>query len=907
MTSADQVGSAPSFAAQQKGNSMRYLLGVSAPLVAVLAVCIVLAGQAPANDPPAKNVGKKIANLTFTDANGKTTQLYDLKDKKAIVLVFLSFECPVSKSYSQPLADMANELSKQDVQFIGLTVNQDESPAEIAKQALEFKLPFPVVLDRYFAATDALIAEHTPEAFVLDSDFVLRYRGRIDDSFYARLKKHQQVTEYDLSQALAELLSGRPVSVPVTEAIGCAIVRDAKPAENIANVTYYKDVLPILQRNCQECHRPGEVGPFSLMTYRQAVNWATDIKEYTRSRQMPPWKLSEGLPFHNERRLSDREIAVLTAWSDNGTAEGNPLDAPPPAKFSEGWKLGTPDMVLTLPDDYQVGPSGNDVFRCFVLPTNLTEDKYVESIEVRPGNPRVVHHAILYIDTAGNGRKLEQKQLATPPKESHGGTELDKGPGYYGAMGPGFTPVGTLGGWAPGQLPRNLPDGTGIKLPKGSDIVMQVHYHRDGKLEKDKTSIGIYFSKKRVERPFQGGVMSGLFLVIPAGNDHFVVKGTSYVTDDMTLYDIMPHMHMVGKAIKVTMTPPGGQPVLLFNVPQWDYNWQETYYFKEPLHLKPGTRLDLEAVYDNSANNPSNPFSPPRAVLLGEQTFNEMCFVFLGGTSERRGTGLPLAKKAPAIKDKDPGTSYNVPYRLTDSGHILVRAKLNGKGPFNFIVDTGAPHVYLATAVAKQIGITAAKKGLTAVETIQIEGGPVLPEFKCVIETPFQLEGMNALGMPGVELHGVFGYTLLSRFKLEFDPTKDSMTWTKLDFTPPAPQSLGAKGPEGLDGLGKMMKAFAALMGIKGAPQPMLRGFVGVQLSEVNKGVVVQAVLANSPAATAGVQIGDRVLTVQGTEVATAAEVMTLLAKVLPGQQVSFVVERGEGRKEISITAGEGI
>src|SRR5262249_30148723 len=162
-------------------------------------------------------------------------------------------------------------------------------------------------------------------------------------------------------------------------------------------------VLPILQRNCQECHRPGEVGPFSLMTYRQAVNWATDIKEYTQSRRMPPWKISEGLAFHNERRLSDHGIAVLAAWADNGTPEGNPKDAPPPVKFAEGWRLGQPDLVLTLSDDFQVGPSGNDVFRCFVLPTNLTEDKFVEAMEVRPGNPRVVHHALLFVDTAGQG------------------------------------------------------------------------------------------------------------------------------------------------------------------------------------------------------------------------------------------------------------------------------------------------------------------------------------------------------------------------------------------------------------------------------------------------------------------------------------------------------------------------
>jgi peroxiredoxin len=617
-------------------------------LVAAVAAGLWMARPSSADDQPStKYLGKKIGNIAFTDAAGKTSYLHDLKDKKAIVLVFLSFECPVSNTYMQPLADLGAELASQNVAFVGLTTNQEETPADVVRQAKEFKLNFPVYLDKRLAAVDAVAATHTPEVFVLDGDFVLRYRGRIDNTFYARLKKNPFVTSYDLRQALGELLSERPVSTPTTEPIGCPIPRLLPGDTKIGQVSYHKDVLPILQKNCQECHRPGAVGPFSLMTYRQAVNWATDIKDYTASHQMPPWKVSEGMRFANERKMTERDIAVLAAWSEQGTPEGDPKDAPPAVKFEEGWKLGPPDLVLTVPDDYQVGPTGNDIFRCFVLPTNLTEDRYVESIEVKPGNPRIVHHALLFIDTAGAGSKIEKQQREKTSKDPHGGNDLDIGPGYYGGMGPGFTPTASLGGWAPGQLPRTLPEGTGIKLPRGSDVVMQLHYHRNGRLEKDKTAIGIYFSKKKVERPFQGGVMAGMFLFIPAGNERFVVKGTSYASEDLTLYDVMPHMHMLGKEIKVTLTPPDGQPELVFNIKEWDYNWQETYHFKEPLKLKAGSRLDLEAVYDNSSKNPHNPFNPPRAVTLGEQTFNEMCFVFLGGTSDRKGTGLPMTKAAP--------------------------------------------------------------------------------------------------------------------------------------------------------------------------------------------------------------------------------------------------------------------
>jgi PDZ domain/Aspartyl protease len=270
---------------------------------------------------------------------------------------------------------------------------------------------------------------------------------------------------------------------------------------------------------------------------------------------------------------------------------------------------------------------------------------------------------------------------------------------------------------------------------------------------------------------------------------------------------------------------------------------------------------------------------------------------------------LVLANGPPAQKEKDAGKSYAIPCRLTDSGHILIRAKINGKGPFNFIVDTGAPLVYVTVPVAKQLGIKPAKKGMATLDTLQVEGGPVQEKFQVVIETPFQLEGMNAMGLPGVELHGIIGYTLLSHYKLEFDPTKDRMTWTKLDFTPAAPQSLGVKGSAepGLDNLGKLMKMFAALMGIKGAPEPALRGFIGVELDEMDNAVVVKTVLAKGPAALAGLAVGDRVTAVQGKEVTTPVEVRALLAKVVPGQQVSFVVRRADDIKEISITAGEGI
>jgi peroxiredoxin/mono/diheme cytochrome c family protein len=595
-------------------------------------------GVAPAfgqnsNEPSNAKFGNKISNFTLKSADGKATSLYDLKDKKAIVLVFLSFDCPVSTGYSPTLIELAKDYGPRGVAFLGISPTDDDA-ATVAKHAKEFSLPFPVLKDEKLVAADALKAEITPEAFILDGQFYqLRYRGRIDNGYAARLKKNAQTTKFDLKQALDELLAGKDISTPVTEAVGCSIVRETKSKPSTGSVTYYRDVAPILQKNCQSCHRPGEVGPFALMTYKQAVNWASDIKEYTQKREMPPWKPVEGPAFRDDRKMTDKEIATLAAWVDGSTPAGDPKDAPPPAKFTNGWQLGQPDLVLSADSDFNLGASGRDVFRCFVFPTNLTEDKYITAIEVRPGNPRVVHHTLNFIDTGGRGRKLEQQEKERPKKEG----EKDTGPGYSMAMGIGFLPNGAIGGWAPGQLARHLPDNTGYFLPKGSDVILQVHYHRDGREEKDRTQIGLYFAKQPVAKRFQGMVLPGRFLFLPAGADDFKVKGTITVDQDCVIHSIMPHMHMLGKQIRVTMTPPGGDTTPLINIKEWEYNWQETYFFKEPIAVKAGTRFDVEARYDNSAKNPRNPNNPPKLVHFGEQTTDEMCFVFFGATADRPG------------------------------------------------------------------------------------------------------------------------------------------------------------------------------------------------------------------------------------------------------------------------------
>jgi mono/diheme cytochrome c family protein len=502
------------------------------------------------------------------------------------------------------------------------------------RRSEDFKLPFAEFADPEGTARAAFAAEVTPEAFVLDAQGVLRYRGRIDNAYAARLQKNSRVTHHDLRRALDDVLADKAVRVAATQAVGCPFPRPVAAKAAAGSVTFHRDVFPILQQHCQTCHRPGEVGPFSLMTYRQAVNWAQDIKAFTQSRKMPPWKPVAGPAFHGERKLTDREVATLAAWVDGDTPEGDPKDAPPPRRFPEGWQLGKPDFVLTVSDSFQVGGGGADLFRCFVLPTNLPADQYVTAVEVRPGNSRVVHHALLFLDTTGQGRRLERKEQGRAETEE--GT--DHGPGYTTKMGIGFVPSGGFGGWAPGQMPRVLPPGTGYPLPKGADVILQLHYHRTGRPEADRTTVGLYLAKQPIQKRFQSLVVRGPFLFrIPAGEERYRVEGSITVREDCEIYSVIPHMHMLGREIKVTMTPPGGPPQTLVAIADWDYNWQESYFFQQPIPVKSGTSFEIEAVYDNSARNPNNPNEPPRDVYFGEQTTDEMCFGFIGASSGKPG------------------------------------------------------------------------------------------------------------------------------------------------------------------------------------------------------------------------------------------------------------------------------
>ena len=382
--------------------------------------------------------------------------------------------------------------------------------------------------------------------------------------------------------------------------------------------TFSRDIAPILFKNCVTCHRPGEVGPFSLLTYEDARKRAKTIATAVEKRLMPPWKAAPGLvAYHDEMRLSDAQIALIKVWAANGAPEGNRADLPPAPKFASGWQLGEPDLVLQPDRDFTLVAEGRDVYQCFVIPTNFAEDRYISVMETRPSNSRIVHHVIAFTDTTGKGR---ERDAATPE------------PGYQTFGGPGVPGAQWLEGWAPGKNPRPLPAGHGMLVPKGADIILQVHYNKTGKPETDRTKVGFHFTKGPVDKRVRVHTHAFPALNIRPGDAHYAVTNTYTVPANVTVLAVWPHMHLLGRTMAVEAMLPNGTKQPMVTVPDWDFNWQLGYHFKEPLKLPGGSKIKLTATYDNSTNNPANPSHPPKAVRWGEQTTDEMCIAFYAYT-----------------------------------------------------------------------------------------------------------------------------------------------------------------------------------------------------------------------------------------------------------------------------------
>lgn len=384
------------------------------------------------------------------------------------------------------------------------------------------------------------------------------------------------------------------------------------------SVTFNKQIAPIIYKNCSECHRPGEAAPFPLLSYQDVAKRGQLIVAITSSRQMPPWKPSPAsYPYRDERRLSDSDIALLQQWVKQGMPEGKAADQPAPPKFASGWRLGEPDLVVEMPTAYHVPADGPDIYRNIAIPLGLTEDKWITAIDMHPTARSVVHHVLYFADPTGKAHERPQE---------------GKEPGFNGMRGGGSTTP--LGGFAVGAQPHFYPAGLALPVSKGSDLVIQYHFHPDGKPETEKSLVGFYFAKQKPERtlvPIQLPPTYSLFsgLDIPAGEKDFVIRDSYTLPAAVDGVGMSAHAHYIGKQLKMTATLPNGEVKTLLDIKDWDFAWQDRYFFQDFVPLPKGTRLDAEIHWDNSADNPRNPSDPPVRVEWGEQSKDEMGSVSL--------------------------------------------------------------------------------------------------------------------------------------------------------------------------------------------------------------------------------------------------------------------------------------
>ncbi len=370
------------------------------------------------------------------------------------------------------------------------------------------------------------------------------------------------------------------------------------PAE--PKITFTRDVAPIFYTRCVECHRPGEIAPMPLLTYDDARPWAKSIKEKVVGRAMPPWPADPQYGhFENDRRLSQKEIETIVAWVAAGSPKGEDKDLPPVPKFVEGWALGQPDAVISMPQEVSIPAAGEMSYMYISAPTNFKEDKWIQAAEIRPGNRKVVHHMIV--------------SARDPVGDSEFGGGWPEGRGR-GSM---------ITGYSPGEQPKILPPGMAKLVKAGSILTFQAHYTPNGVATKDRSYIGLYFAKEPVQKTVLTGRATNGQFVIPAGNPNYEVESSWEAGEDIMIVDFRPHMHVRGKDFVFKAVYPDGRSEVVLSVPRYDFNWQMLYRPAKPILLPKGSRLDCVAHYDNSSNNKYNP-DPTRDVWWGPQTSDEM-------------------------------------------------------------------------------------------------------------------------------------------------------------------------------------------------------------------------------------------------------------------------------------------
>lgn len=540
-------------------------------------------------------LGAVMPDFELTDFRGHGWSSADFADKKAVVVLFLGTECPLVRLYASRLNEIAEQFSSKEVQLIGINSNLQDSMAELSAFARDTEIEFPLLKDPSNRVADLFKAQRTPEAFVFDGDRKLVYRGRIDDQYTYGRQRPNVIQEY-IVDALNSSLKGKDVEIAETEPVGCIIGRSSRiKADANAEVTYSEHISRILQDKCVSCHRPGEIAPFSLLEYDEVSGWADMICEVINENRMPPWHANPAHgKFKNDIRLTATEKDLINRWVDGGVAEGDPKLLPEPRTFTQGWQIGEPDAVIPMSETpFQVPATGVVEYKYFEVPTRFKEDRWINAAEIRIGNRAVVHHVIVAL--AGEGGSV------------HGGVDSE-----------------WIAACAPGSPPLQLPEGYAKLIPAGSTLIFQLHYTPNGTAQEDISSVGFKFVDPDTVKKAVGTqeVINQRF-VIPAGKANHKVVARRKVKEDAIVLTLFPHMHLRGKAFRYEAKYPDGSTEILLDVPQYDFNWQNSYIFEEPKQLPKGTLITCTAHFDNSKKNIANP-NPRKSVRWGDQTFEEM-------------------------------------------------------------------------------------------------------------------------------------------------------------------------------------------------------------------------------------------------------------------------------------------
>lgn len=551
------------------------------------------------SDPPiAVAIGTAIHDLKFKDIRCLSRSLRDLGDHRAYVFVFTTTKCPLVKKYLPKLTELHRKYRDQDVVFISVNVGAEDTIRDVAAQAIEFDIPFPFVKDTEASCAAALGVTRTPEVAVLDQGRRLVYRGRIDDQM--RIGGTLPApTRSDLDTALAELFRGQPISVPETTVDGCRITPPDSGSPR-TDITYHKDLAPILLKRCAGCHRPESAAPFALQSFEDAVGNAEMIAEVVRDESMPPWYASPHFgTFQNDASLTPAEKRLVLDWIAAGCPEGDISQTPPvPESPTSPWRIGKPDLVITTLQEHDVPATGFVPYRYAVLPYLFLAETWVEAVEIRPLNPAVVHHCnMAYVTTEGASEDT------------------------------------FITGHVPGGQPLDLSrfgSGVAYKIPAGATLGLQIHYTTTGREEKSKIQVGFRYARGTIQKQLHHFLLDPRGWTIPPRDPAFAIRESHLMPHDADLLGMFTHMHVRGRDMTFYATYPNETREVLLQIPNYNFEWQLGYELKPGTKQLPkGTKVEAIAHFDNSPFNPYNP-DPEKEVGYGPQTVDEMFngFVF---------------------------------------------------------------------------------------------------------------------------------------------------------------------------------------------------------------------------------------------------------------------------------------